>query len=226
MTEPDATMPEPSRRLMPRSTPRRASTPRRRPSRRIVAIAASIALLLALAPQAWRYGAAAGRIDSPRAEQADVIVVLGAAIWGADTPSPYLRFRLDTAAAHHHPGTPVIVSGDGRDAAWSEVAVMRSYLERAGIPAADITEDPAGLDSISTCRFARETHPGARIALVSQRYHLPRAIALCRALGVDAYGLADDEGKRFSSTWYSGVAREFLATYKAAAEALAARISR
>ncbi|OKL55107.1 hypothetical protein BSZ39_00825 [Bowdeniella nasicola] len=193
-------------------------------TRRWLTISSAVVLVALAAPQAWRFGAAASRIDVPAAHEADVLVVLGAAIWGKDTPSPYLRYRLDEALEHRRDGTPIVVSGDGRDPNWSETTVMKKYLHENGVALDDIAEDPHGLDSMATCRYVAENYPGRKVAFVSQGYHLPRVIALCRSIGVDGYGFADQRGRQHSSTWTSGVLREIPATYKAAFEAIAAHV--
>lgn len=193
-------------------------------TRRWLAISSAVILVALAAPQAWRFGASASRIDVAAAHEADVIVVLGAAIWGKDTPSPYLRYRLDEALQQRREGIPIVVSGDGRDPNWSETTVMKNYLHEHGVSIEDIAEDPQGLDSMETCRYVAENYPGRKVAFVSQGYHLPRVIALCRAIGVDGYGLADQQGRQHSSTWTGGVLREIPATYKAAFEAIAAQV--
>ncbi|MDO5701534.1 MAG: YdcF family protein [Bowdeniella nasicola] len=198
---------------------------------RLLTTFVSVLLLAALLPQAWRIAASTGRVQTlaevqeSGEEVPDVVAVLGAAIWGPDTPSRYLAYRLDTAIAVYRPGMRVVVSGDGRDPNYSETAVMRAYLRERGVREEDIEVDGLGLDSMSTCRYLA-AHDVDRVALISQTYHLPRAVALCRSLDLDATGIGDEEGRIHEHTWRGGVIRELAATYKAAAEALAAQFVR
>ncbi len=216
--------------------------------RRVLAVGIT-ALAVLVAAQAWRFGMSAGRIESARAledsttaqlpavyaagdggdiapSDAAPIVVLGAAIWGPTTPSRYLELRLQAARELWTPGRVVIVSGDGRDETWSETAVMRQWLTDHGVANEDIVDDPLGLDTVATCRFVAEHYPGRQAILVTQSYHLPRAISLCRSVGVDTYGWADEGGRAYGSTWRYGVLREIPATYKAAVEGLGEYIRR
>ena len=87
---------------------------------------------------------------------------------------------------------------------------MRRYLEARGVPAARIVEDEAGNDTYDTCVRVRDTFGVRSAILVSQSYHLPRAVATCRALGVDAVGVGDDSVQHLSF-WPVGVMREYPA---------------
>lgn len=216
--------------------------------RRLLAVGIA-ALAVLVAAQGWRFGMSVGRIESARTlndsttaelpvvytsaaggatapSDAAPIVVLGAAIWGPTTPSRYLELRLQAARELWTPGRTVIVSGDGRDERWSETAVMRQWLIDHGVDSSDIVQDPLGLDTVATCRFVAEHYPDRPAILVTQSYHLPRAISLCRAVGVDTYGWGDEGGRAYGSTWRFGVLREIPATYKAAAEGLGEYIRR
>ena len=143
----------------------------------------------------------------------DVTLVFGAAMWG-DVPSPYLQSRLDLAADWYKAGKTkvIIVSGsniDGDD----EPDGMKAALLQEGIPASQIVLDFGGLDTYSSCIRARDVYGVQSITLVTQSYHLPRALATCRGLGLDAVGIGDDTQER-NLKYYKYQVREVLADAK------------
>jgi len=122
----------------------------------------------------------------------DVTLVMGAAMWG-NAPSPYLQKRLDVAAALYSAGkTKVIIVSGTRDGGYSEPDGMKAALVAAGIPANQIVPDYGGNNTFSSCGRARDVFGVTSLIVVSQTYHLPRAIASCQMLGVDAAGVGDD----------------------------------
>ncbi|MFZ0530047.1 MAG: ElyC/SanA/YdcF family protein, partial [Propionicimonas sp.] len=145
-----------------------------------------------------------------------VALVLGAEVYADGTVSAFLRARLDLAASLYRRGLVgrLLVSGDGRSRFYDETAGMRAYLEGVGIPPDAILVDPAGLDTYDSCLRARDVFGFRRLVVVSQRYHLPRALAICRALGVDAWGVGDETARISSGTWTYGVRRELAANLK------------
>ena len=122
----------------------------------------------------------------------DVTLVMGAAMWGSG-PSPYLQKRLDVAAAPYKAGktSTIIVSGT-RDGGYSEPDGMMKALVAEGVPASQIVPDYGGNDTYSSCARARDVFGATSLIVVSQTYHLPRAIATCEMLGIDAVGVGDD----------------------------------
>ncbi|WP_158548082.1 SanA/YdcF family protein [Desertihabitans brevis] len=156
----------------------------------------------------------------------EVAVVLGAQVREDGQPSGFLRGRLEVAAALVRSGTVqrVLVSGD--DGSHGEARVMRRELVAAGVPAEAVTVDPHGYDTYDTCWRARHVYGLDRLVLVSQTYHLPRAVATARALGIDAVGVGDDSVRHHRRTWREGVAREQLALLKAGWDLLSRRPAR
>ncbi len=168
---------------------------RRRPGHRAFGVVVGVLVAGALAvgaPSVFGWWASRGRVvpvaDAPAR---DVAVILGAEVYPSGTPSPYLRARLDLGAELFRSGRArvLIVSGDNAPDHHRETASMRAYLEAAGVPAAKIVEDEAGLDTYDTCVRARDVFGVHELLLVSQEYHLARAVATCRAVGVDAVGV-------------------------------------
>ncbi|MDV7101052.1 YdcF family protein [Gordonia amicalis] len=139
----------------------------------------------------WMYVVSADRIlDAGQLPSGSTLLVLGSLVEDG-SPGDYVRGRLDTASELHRDGRAIriINSGNGSPEAGDEPAVMREYLEAAGVPAQVILDDPSGFDTAASCRRAREVFGVRRLIIVTQDFHLRRAIALCRGEGVDARGV-------------------------------------
>jgi len=121
----------------------------------------------------------------------DCVLVLGAGIVGT-SPSPMLAQRLDAAAELYHQGSApvVLVSGDNSTIEYSEVDVMLSYLVDKGVPPGDVYRDHAGFSTYETMARARQVFGVERAVVVTQRYHLYRALFDARGAGIDAVGVA------------------------------------
>ncbi|GHE92306.1 hypothetical protein E5082_05870 [Streptomyces griseoluteus] len=175
--------------------------------------------VLALLPSTWLYASTADRLrtaaDVPRTE---VAVVFGAGLWNGG-PSPYLAHRLDAAARLYRAGRieAVLVTGDNSREDYDEPSAMRTYLSRHGVPAGRIVSDYAGFDTWDSCVRARRVFGVHRAILISQTFHIRRAVALCEAAGVSSYGLGVED--RHDATWYYGGTREVFAAGKAALDA-------
>ena len=147
-----------------------------------------------------------------------VAVVFGAGLV-AGAPSPYLANRLDAAVQLFRHGTvqAILVTGDNSRTDYDEPDAMRRYLRGHGVPAVRIVLDHAGFDTWDSCVRARRVFGVRQAVLVSQGFHIRRAIALCGAAGIDAYGIGVSE--RHDVTWYYGGVREVAAAGKAALDA-------
>ncbi|VFA89398.1 vancomycin high temperature exclusion protein [Gordonia paraffinivorans] len=140
----------------------------------------------------WMYVESSGRIvDAGRVSEGSTLLVLGSLVYDDGTPGDYVRGRLDTAAQLYRTGRVdrIINSGNGSEDAGNEPAVMRAHLEAAGVPPEAIVDDPEGYDTAASCRRAHEDFGADALVVVTQDFHLPRAIALCRDAGVDARGV-------------------------------------
>lgn len=124
----------------------------------------------------------------------EVALVLGTEVYPRQRPSALLAARLDLALELWADGRVrrLLVSGDGQSPFYDEPGTMRHYLLERGVPAAAIWSDPSGLDTWDSCRRAREVFGLDRLVVVSQSFHLPRALLACRWLGVDAWGVGAD----------------------------------
>ncbi len=125
---------------------------------------------------------------------ADFILVLGAGIKEDGTPSVMLRDRLDTAHALYEKGCAprILVSGDTSGAHYDEIAAMRNYLIECGVPGSAILTDGEGYSTHESMENTVKQHGKCSVIIVTQKYHLSRAIALARAEGLTAYGVYTD----------------------------------
>jgi SanA protein len=123
-----------------------------------------------------------------------VAIVFGAGLTRAGAPSPVLRDRVETAAALYHAGKvqKLLMSGDNRFVDYNEPGAMRAYALELGVPDEDIVLDFAGRRTYDTCYRARYIFGVQEAILVTQRFHMPRALFTCSNLGLDASGAAAD----------------------------------
>ncbi|MEV7685459.1 vancomycin high temperature exclusion protein [Streptomyces bungoensis] len=199
---------------------RRPRLPRTRTGQRRLVQAVMAACVLALLPATWLYVSTADRLrttaDAPRTE---VAVVFGAGLWNGE-PSPYLAHRLDAAVRLYRAGRirAVLVTGDNSRQDYDEPDAMRAYLTRHGVPDGRIVSDYAGFDTWDSCVRAKKIFGVDRALLISQGFHIRRAVALCEAAGVASYGIGVDA--KHDATWYYGGTREVFAAGKAALDAV------
>jgi SanA protein len=123
-----------------------------------------------------------------------VAVVFGAGLWRDGTPTPVLQDRVRTAADLYFAGKveKLLMSGDNRFVNYNEPESMRQFAIQLGVPDADIVLDYAGRRTYDTCYRARDIFQTGPVILVTQGFHLPRALYLCNMLGVDAVGVPAD----------------------------------
>lgn len=237
--EPGATpqpRPDPAPPAQPRpgaAPPAQTSGRRPRPGRRlrrfvrIAVIVGGPLVLIALTPALWLVLSSAGHLYTvDNAPPARVVIVFGAQLApDGVSPMPFLQGRLDVAAQLVADGKAdsVLVSGDGNGGSGDEIAAMTSYLVAHGVPADRIAGDPYGLDSYDTCKRAHDLYGVREALLVSQRFHLPRAVTLCRRLGIDASGVAARCDTCRTVTLAKNSAREIPAAWKALYDAVSGR---
>ncbi|MFF9524669.1 vancomycin high temperature exclusion protein [Streptomyces achromogenes] len=199
---------------------RRPRWPRTRAGQRRLLWAVMAGCVLALLPATWLRLSTADRLrttaDVPHTE---VAVVFGAGLWDGE-PSPYLAHRLDAAVTLYRAGRieVVLVTGDNSREDHDEPDAMRAYLTDHGVPDRRIVSDYAGFDTWDSCVRARRIFGVDRAVLISQDFHIRRAVALCEAAGVDSYGVG--VAAEHDVTWYYGGTRELFAAGKAALDAV------
>jgi vancomycin permeability regulator SanA len=145
---------------------------------------------------------------------ADVAVVLGASVYADGTPSDILADRLEVAVDLYKAGAvrAIIVSGDNRSSHYNESDAMKAYCESLGVPSQDIYVDHAGNTTYESMYRARKVFGAERIVVVTQAYHLYRALFTAEQWGMDVLGVAADKGTYDNQTKYS--VREVLARTK------------
>ncbi len=143
----------------------------------------------------------------------DCIIVLGAGIWG-DKPSPMLQDRLDEAIKLYEEGiaTKIIMSGDNGREGYDEVNVMKDYAINKGIPSEDIFMDHAGFSTYESIYRAKEIFKVEKAIIVTQKYHLYRALHIGNKLGINVTGVGADP-RKYSGQIFREL-REILARNK------------
>ncbi|QFZ17097.1 SanA/YdcF family protein [Saccharothrix syringae] len=204
----------------------RAARFARRLTRRRVVAALALLTALAATPWAWaQLSSAPYRHAAADVPEAPVALVLGAGLTSAGTPSAFLAGRLDVAAGLYRAGKVrvLLVSGDNSSTDYDEPSAMRDYLVARGVPERVVVADYAGLDTWDSCTRARRIFGVTRLTVVTQSFHLPRAVALCRAAGLEAFGVGHDTSRQWRATTAYGYFREALAAGKAMWDGLVAK---
>ena len=124
----------------------------------------------------------------------DCVLVLGCGVHPDGRPSDMLADRVACGVALYENGTSpkLLMSGDHGRADYDEVNVMRNAAVQAGLPVDDVFMDHAGFSTYESMYRARDVFGAKRIVVVSQDYHLYRALYVAERLGLDAYGVPAD----------------------------------
>ena len=125
---------------------------------------------------------------------ARVAVVFGAGLNQDGTPTAVLRDRVKTAHQLYQAGKveKILMSGDNRFIDYNEPGAMKAYAVEIGIPEEDIVLDYAGRRTYDTCYRAKAIFQVSEAILVTQEFHLPRALYTCNELGLDSWGVSAD----------------------------------
>ncbi len=145
----------------------------------------------------------------------NVGLVLGAGVLPSGEPTEYLKNRLDTAVALYKQGNikKLLLSGDNRERNYNEPQNMRLYVLEKGIPDNDIVLDFAGLNTYDSCYRAQYIFGLSAVTVITQGYHLPRAVFTCQSLGIKTVGVAAvSDGRDFTVAY---IIREHASTLKA-----------
>lgn len=144
-------------------------------------------------------------------------IVFGAGLNSKNTPSAILSARIRAAAALYHAGKVknILLSGDGLDQYHNEPAAMRALALKLGVPAHDLILDYAGNDTYHTCLNAKDIFDIEEAILVTQRFHLPRALFICSNLGVNSQGIELVTKTNTHYAWLYHHLREIFATFAA-----------
>lgn len=152
--------------------------------------------------------------EAAKLENIDCIVVLGCQVRPDGSLSDMLRDRLRRGVELYDNGvsSKLLMSGDHGTRYYNEVGAMKEYAVEQGVPSEDIFMDHAGFSTYETVYRAKEVFGAKKVVIVTQKYHLYRALYIAKQLGLEAYGVASDYNT------YSGQSkrdvREFLARCK------------
>lgn len=185
--------------------------------------AASLAALLLLGATATIWGLARlvvraeqGRIFAvAEAPPRQVALVFGAGVFPDGALSPPLADRVSVAVELYRQGKvrKLLMSGDNSRRTYDESTAMKQYAVSLGVPPADVVLDYAGFHTYDSCYRAQAVFDIHGAVLVTQRFHLARALFTCTGLGVDAVGVAADQQRYQRALWYR--VREELARARA-----------
>jgi len=152
--------------------------------------------------------------DAAALNDVDCILVLGCYVNENGEPSAMLSDRLQRGVELYEADAApkLLMSGDHGRYTYDEVTAMRQYALAADIPSQDVFMDHAGFSTYESIYRARDIFQAKKIIIVSQKYHLHRALQIANALGVEAYGVAADY-RGYSGQFYRDV-REILARNK------------
>lgn len=133
--------------------------------------------------------------DALKAIDPDCILVLGAGVYGDGTPTPMLRDRLDTGIALYREGIApkLLLSGDNGQVEYNEVDAMLRYATEMGVPEEDIFLDHAGFSTYDSIYRANYIFGVKKAIVVTQTYHLFRALYGCEKMGIKALGVGSDQ---------------------------------
>lgn len=129
----------------------------------------------------------------------DCVLVLGAGVWG-ESPSPMLEERLNRGIEVYKTGCAdrILMSGDHGRTEYDEVNVMKDFAVGKGAVAEEVFMDHAGFSTYESMYRAKDIFKVKKVVIVTQKYHLYRAIYNARRLGLDAYGVAADGQYNYS----------------------------
>ena len=151
--------------------------------------------------------------DYSNLQDIDCIVVLGAGVWG-ENPSPMLEDRLleGIKLYENNVAPKIIMTGDHGREEYDEVNVMKKFAMDKGVPSGDIFMDHAGFSTYESLYRAKEIFEADKVVIVTQEYHLYRALHIANELGIEAYGVASDPRQYVGATYRE--IREILARNK------------
>ncbi len=138
-------------------------------------------------------------VDEAAKENFDCVLVLGAGVWG-NSPSHLLEERLNKGIEVYKTGCTdrILMSGDHGRTEYDEVNVMKNFAIEKGAVSEEVFMDHAGFSTYESMYRAKEIFEVKKVVIVTQKYHLYRAVYNARKLGLDAYGVPADGQYNFS----------------------------
>ena len=154
-------------------------------------------------------------VDKAKDLDADCIIVLGAGLRPDGKPTWMLedRIKVGDELYKNYAAPKIIMSGDHGRESYDEVNAMKKYAKSEGVPSKDIFMDHAGFETYDTMYRARDVFGAKKVIIVTQKYHLYRAMYAAKKLGLDAYGVSATKRKYDNKQWIRDM-REWLARVK------------
>ena len=154
-------------------------------------------------------------VEKAKDLNADCIIVLGAGLRPDGKPTWILedRIKVGDELYKNHAAPKIIMSGDHGRESYDEVNAMKKYAKSEGVPSKDIFMDHAGFETYDTMYRARDVFGAKKVIIVTQKYHLYRAMYAAKKLGLDAYGVSATKRKYDNKQWIRDM-REWLARVK------------
>ncbi len=168
---------------------------------------ALVSVLAAALPALWVYAAHQEAIysDPARVPAMPVALVFGAGLLPDGSPTLMLADRVDAAVELYRAGKVgrLLMTGDNSRVGYDEVTAMKQRAIEQGVPAEKMNLDYAGFRTYDSCYRAAAIFGVKKAVLVTQRYHLPRALFLARSFGIEAVGLAAGRDDYPNQTYYN-----------------------
>ncbi|MEN6371420.1 MAG: ElyC/SanA/YdcF family protein [Armatimonadota bacterium] len=168
----------------------------RKRTRKLIKVLLILACLICImmgGARVWVHSTARGRVytDINKVPKCKVALVLGARVLKNGQLSGLLKDRVDTAIGLYKAGKAekLLMSGDNRFSHYNEPKKMADYAISQGVPAADVVMDFAGRRTYDSVYRAKHIFGQGRMIIVTQRFHMDRALFICEKLGVEAYGV-------------------------------------
>lgn len=163
----------------------------------VLVILCALLAALAFGLSTYVVGSTRDRVLTPEEStppEVDCILVLGCGVYSDGTPTPMLADRLTRGVELYEAdwADKLLMSGDNRSQYYNELATMCQVAQDKGVPREDIVLDYAGLSTYDSLYRARDIFGVKKLVIVTQEYHLYRALYLARALGLEAWGVAAD----------------------------------
>lgn len=171
----------------------------------VICGAVSALILLMISDVQFRY---LSRIHSPseisNLEHTDIAMILGASVKPDNTPSDALRDRLLVGISLYKEGVVkrLLVTGDDGAYHANEIPIMKRFLIDNDIPDPDILVDGQGYRTYESCKRATEVLHLTKLIIVTQRFHIGRALYLCNSFGVDSVGVTSDLQTYQKNAWF------------------------
>jgi len=152
--------------------------------------------------------------DIDKAGKAEVAIILGASVYPGKRVSSVVNDRIESAVRLYEAGKvkKILVSGDHRERYYDEVNTIKYWLLKSHVPLSDIYMDHSGFSTGESIYRARVLFGFDNAIVVTQAFHLPRALYLARYWGISARGFSADRRIYKSARWF--MAREYLARVK------------